>query len=340
MKLDKVLFLQQNALGDVVLSTGIVKAFREQFPHSHIAFLVSPDTADLVDLPFVDEVVPYTKGMPMMPVIRRLWHYDAAICLDFKYRSAVIPFLARIPVRAGIAHKRKLFLSHAVERHPNSENMYFTKHLADVIHRAVGLQLTKDVTHLCVAAATAEDKKIADTCLPQQRGDTIRIAVAPFSSTTAKDWPIKYYKDFMEKLSQRANIEFILLGGPNDAAKEFWIPKQTVDLRGKIKLTTTAEILRRVDYFIGSCSAPLHIATAVGCPVLAFYGPTSPHKWAPQHKCIHLEHSQSCSPCDRIGYGEPCGGNNICMQQITVEEALAAMQMLWERYPVNRFGEK
>lgn len=50
------------------------------------------------------------------------------------------------------------------------------------------------------------------------------------------------------------------------------------DLRGKLKLTTTATLLRKMDYFIGSCSAPLHIAAAVGCPSMAFYGPTSPKK--------------------------------------------------------------
>ena len=340
MKFDKVLFLQQNALGDVVLSTGVIKAFREQFPYSHIAFLVSPETADLMDLSFVDEVVPYTKGMPMLPVIRRLWHYDAAICLDFKYRSAVVPFLARIPVRAGIAHKRKLFLTHAVERHPDSEKMYFTEHLVNVIERAVGLRLTQDPTHLYVAEATVSDKSEVDAVLGAKKENCIRIAVAPFSSTRVKDWPIGYYKTFMKELNKMTNVEFILLGASKDAKKEFWVSEQVRDLRGRLKLTATAEVLRRVDYFMGSCSAPLHIATAVGCPSLALYGPTSSAKWAPRHKCIYLEHCQPCTPCDRIGYGDFCKSNNLCMQQITVEEAIAAMQELWKRYPANKFAEK
>ena len=340
MKFDKVLFLQQNALGDVVLSTGVIKAFREQFPYSHIAFLVSPETADLMDLSFVDEVVPYTKGMPMLPVIRRLWHYDAAICLDFKYRSAVVPFLARIPVRAGIAHKRKLFLTHAVERHPDSEKMYFTEHLVNVIERAVGLRLTQDPTHLYVAEATVTDKNDVDAVLESRKEDCIRIAVAPFSSTRIKDWPIEYYKAFMEKLNKLTKVEFILLGDSGDAEKEFWVSNYVIDLRGRMKLTATAETLRRVDYFVGGCSAPLHIATAVGCPALALYGPSSSAKWAPQHKCICLEHRQPCNPCDRIGYGTYCNGNNVCMQQITVDEAIAAMQELWKRYPANKFAEK
>ena len=101
MKFDKILVIQYNMLGDVVLSTGIVRALRAQFPNSKIAFLVSPETADLVRLPFVDEVIAYDKGMPMLPVIRKVWRYDVALLLDFKYRSAVSPFLAYIPVRAA-----------------------------------------------------------------------------------------------------------------------------------------------------------------------------------------------------------------------------------------------
>ena len=131
-------------------------------------------------------------------------------------------------------------MTHAVERHLDSEKMYFTEHLADVIERAIGLHLTKDVTHLCVAEATIEDRTAVDAVLPPKKGGCIRIALAPFSSTRAKDWPVEYYKAFMEKMSQWANIEYILLGGSGDAEKEFWIPQQTFDLRGRLKLTATA----------------------------------------------------------------------------------------------------
>ncbi|WP_419179921.1 glycosyltransferase family 9 protein [Anaerovibrio lipolyticus] len=61
-----------------------------------------------------------------------------------------------------------------------------------------------------------------------------------------------------------------------------------------------------MDYFIGSCSAPLHIAAAVGCPSMAFYGPTSPKKWAPLHKCKYIFHKHPCNPCDRRVCQELC----------------------------------
>ncbi len=87
----------------------------------------------MVRVPFVDEVVLYTKGMPLWLVIKKLWRYDVAICLDFKYCSAVVPFLSAIPVRAGISHKRKLFLTHPVERNSRDMEIYLPDHQADIM---------------------------------------------------------------------------------------------------------------------------------------------------------------------------------------------------------------
>ncbi len=334
MKFNKILLLAQNALGDVILTTGFAKAIREQFPSSRLAFLCAPFASELCHLPFIDDMITYTKGMPLIPVIRRLWHYDVAMCLDFKYRSAVIPFFARIPVRAGIAHKRRLFMTHYVDRNPNHEKMYFAEHLADIMERAIGLKITGDLSRLYVADATPQDKSVVDNKLLNCRGEGIRVAVAPFSSSTMKDWPIERYKLFMEALTQKYKIRFFLIGGEVEAKKPIPpLDENVVDLRGCFKITETAELLRRMDYFVGNCSAPLHIATAVNLPCLAFYGPGSVAKWAPRHKCIALSHPQSCTPCDAVGYGNPCNFNNVCIQSITMDEAINGFEQLVRRYP-------
>ena len=330
MKFDKILLLQQNMLGDVIVSTGLVRAIREEFPQSKIAFLVSPATADLVRLPFVDELIAYEKGMPMLPVIKKVWRYDVALCLDFKYRSAVIPFLARIPVRAGLAHKRKIFLTHSVSRPPIQDGEYFTEFIARILEMCIGLKINHDMTRICVADATAADISAVNKILPPS--EKITVAIAPFSSTPMKDWGIERYKIFMENLR---DCRFVVIGGKKDRAQDFYIPEGAVDLRGQLSMTESAEALRRADYFIGGCSAPLHLAGAVGTPALALYGPTRPKMWAPRHKCIYIHHEQNCYPCNVEGYGKTCGGNNFCMAAISVEEVLAAFEKLRENFPAN-----
>ena len=322
-------------LGDVIISTGFVKAMREQFPKSKIAFLVSPETADLVRLPFIDELVIYKKGMPVLPVIKQIWRYDVALCLDFKYRSAVLPFFARIPVRAGLTHKRKLFMTHSVKFPPDKDGEYLNEYMARIMEECIGLKITHDLTRLYVADATPNDIATVDKILPQE--NILTIAVAPFSSSVLKDWLPEYYKIFMKKLQEKYNCRYVLIGGKNDATKDFYQPEGTIDLRGKISMTESAEVLRRSDYFFGGCSAPLHLASAVGTPSLAFYGPSTPAKWAPRHKCIVVSKLPDCSPCSRIGYGHYCGGNNFCMKNITVDDAFTAFENLIEKFPSEKF---
>ena len=323
-------------LGDVIISTGFVKAMREQFPNSKIAFLVSPETADLVRLPFIDELVIYKKGMPMLPVIKQIWRYDIALCLDFKYRSAVLPFLARIPVRAGLTHKRKIFMTNSVPFPPDKDGEYINEYMARIMEECIGLKITHDLTRLYVSDATQNDIAAVDKILLPNE-NFLTIAIAPFSSSVIKDWLPDYYKIFMDKLSEKYNCRYVLIGGKSDAAKNFYLPEGTIDLRGKISMTESAEVLRRANYFFGGCSAPLHLASAVGTPSLAFYGPSTPAKWAPRHKCIVLSHLPDCSPCSRIGYGHYCGGNNFCMKNITVDDALTAFENLQEKFPRKNF---
>ena len=73
----------------------------------------------------------------------------------------------------------------------------------------------------------------------------------------------------------------------------------------------------------------MHIAAAVG----AFYGPISPKKWAPLHKCKYIFHKHLYNPCDRIGYGKPCGGSNDCINDIGVDEAVEVFEALMREYP-------
>ncbi len=327
MKFEKILITQQNMIGDAVISTGFVKAVRETFPKSKIAYMVLPEAANLVKLPFIDEIVPYKKGMPILPVIKKIWRYDVALCLDFKYKSALLPFLAMIPVRAGLTHKRKLFMSNSIALDEvESEQIYFNNYMAQVIEKCIGIKLQGDLTKLYVADATDAEKIAVDKILP--RSEKLTIAIAPFTSTLIKNLPIETYKAVMQKLRTTENCRFVLIGGKADAQKNFYFAEDDIDLRGKTTLTEMAEVLRRADFLFSGCSAPLHIAAAVKTPTLAFYGPTSPLKWAPKNFCKYIYQKQECSPCDRVGHGKFCNMNNICMKSIEVEEILAAFESL------------
>ena len=332
MNFKKVVFVNGNAVGDVILSTAVIKAFRKQFPKSKITFLVREETAPIVRrLPFIDEVVCYEKGEPMLPVVRKLWRSSIAICLDFKYRSAVVPFLAAIPIRAGMAHKRKLFLSHPVDRDKNEELIYEAENFAGIIERSIGIKLKGDLHSLYVSPATEKEKGYVRNLLQAISPKKIKIAIAPFSSNKAKNWGLEKYEQLIEILKHEYDVEVLLLGSKRDKAENSFSTKYVTDLRGLTSLTELAEILRQVDYFIGSCSGPLHMAAAANLPILALYGATSSNHWAPKNKTIVLQHTIDCSPCDRRGYA--CDKDYACMKMITVEAVHAACRQMIQEYP-------
>ena len=262
MNFDKVVFISGNAVGDVILASPVVKAFREKFPNSEITMLVRKETAPLVEnLKFIDETVTYEKGDPLLPVIKKIWRKDIAICLDFKYRSAVIPFLSAIPVRAGMKHKRKLFLTNYVDRDKDEEKIYEPINFAKIIERTLNLTLDIDEKNLYISMATDNEKEKVRNLMQSLNISCKKIVIAPFSSNNAKDWPLERYISIMEKISE-LGLEIILIGSKADSDKGDFSKVKILDLRGKTSLRELSEVLNNVDYFIGSCSGPLHMAAA------------------------------------------------------------------------------
>lgn len=316
----KILALNGNAVGDVILSTPILRGLKELFPDSSIAFLVRPECRSLVEgLSFIDEVIPYKKGESVWPVVRKIWRYHMALCLDFKYRSAVLPFLARIPIRAGMRHKRGLFLTHPVDRDSNEANVYEACNFAGILERSLGLKIPGDLTRLYIADALPEEKERVDQLFRASSPQKKIIAIAPFSSRPNKDWPIDKYNKLVSQLQKVLPVQVIMLGGAKDGDREKIVG--ALDWVGKTTLTEMSDIFRRSDLFIGPCSGPLHIAAASQVPTVALYSSTSPDQWAPKKNTTVIFHPRECCPCDR----RPCTCTDFpCVDSIEVNEVFQA----------------
>lgn len=340
MKLDRVLFLNENQVGDVLLSTPVLKAFHEQYPQSYVAFYVSSDVAPLVaGLPFIDEVVIYDKGDPIWPLLRKIFKYDAALMLDFKYRSAVMPFFARIPVRAGIRYKRGLFMNYAVERDPQEVMHYEPKNFVGIIKRATGLEieLDEETARPYIAEASVSVKASVQKIFTSINPKNMVVAIAPYTSCEGKNWPAERFAELCQRFGERHAVQFLITGVRRDYHPECFTGDNVLDLRDQTSLEEVSEIIRRADYFIGSCSAPLHMSAAWGTPSVALYSSTSARQWAPRQETEVVQHLLPCSPCN--GTGETCRGEAVpfvCAKAITVDEVLVALERLVQRYPVQR----
>jgi ADP-heptose:LPS heptosyltransferase len=149
------------------------------------------------------------------------------------------------------------------------------------------------------------------------------IAVVMGSSWESKDWFFEGYYDLVNYMLSSGKMYVVLLGDPSKRASAYKLAEmisspRLIDLVGKTSLLELTAVLKKATVAVGPDSGPSHVATAVGTPYVALFGPTSPERVAP-HGSEHLvvKSGVDCAPC----YKKRCPGlNRICMRTISVEQ--------------------
>lgn len=155
---------------------------------------------------------------------------------------------------------------------------------------------------------------------------------------TAKRWPLERYHEIVYKLVNERNAHILLIGGPDDKALTsalldgLDVPAGTItNLAGKTSFGELAAYIEASALFIGNDSSPMHLAAAVGTPVIAIFGPTSPQEYGPyppdDPKHIALWHNPKGQPCFFLGKMQPCA-DCTCMQAVTIDDVWTAVERL------------
>lgn len=155
------------------------------------------------------------------------------------------------------------------------------------------------------------------------------IAINPSARWKKKRWPTASFAALINQLIQDLKAGIIILGSKEDipiaGEISFLASDKPVVAAGKTSLKTLTALLERVDLLLTNDSGPMHIAAALGTPVIALFGPTNPGLTGPygdNHIVIRKE--MECSPCLR----RPClHGRPVCMEAITVEEVMEAVKI-------------
>ncbi|MCW3017894.1 MAG: lipopolysaccharide heptosyltransferase [Solirubrobacterales bacterium] len=166
------------------------------------------------------------------------------------------------------------------------------------------------------------------------------IAIAPVATHASKGWPISRYAELAHRLTPRGTPLLLIAGpGPLDREQSRTFREalgdwpQLVDC-SPLPLTTIAALIARCRLLVGNDSGPIHLATSLGVPTVAVFGPTSVRRWGPvpgtevEHRVARLE--LPCAPCSNHG-DERCPlGHHRCMQDLSiaaVEHELSALRL-------------
>lgn len=335
----KILVVRTDRLGDVVLTTPALRALRENCPQSHIAIMVSPHTRELLDdNPYIDEVIVYDKDKKDKRVIGFLKfvmalkkkRFDLAIVLHAKKRTELITFLADIPKRIGYGNRKFGFL--LTDRIPDTRHLGL-KHEIDYcldILTKLGLAITDRRPYI---ALKKESLEWADEFLKTQSiaGHDKIAGLHPGASCPSKRWLRDRFVVLANRLVEDYGFKIIIVahGKENVAiadelAKNIRYP--VINLAGKLTLSQLAAVLKRCAIFISNDSGPVHIASAVGTPVISIFGRNqaglSPLRWGPvgeRDKYLHKE--VGCSVC----LAHKCEISFDCLKAITVDDVLKAV---------------
>ncbi len=314
-----------NWLGDAVMALPAMAAIRAALPDSHLTIAALASVG-----PIFDEDTPAAPDA-VLTVTRATGRdalaaggFDAALLLTNSFRTAYEARQARIPERWGYRGNLRGWMLTRAAATPRTK-VHQTEYYA-ALAASLGFARGDATPRLAVRPATLAR---ADVLL-ERSGAAGRplVGFAPGAAYGhAKRWPPARVAAVIARLASERGATCVVVGaaGDRDAAREIesGLPRdvRVVDLTGRTDLRLLAGVLGRCDAFVSNDSGAMHLAAALGVPVVAVFGPTDDRVTAPPAGHDVLIHDVFCRPCML----RDCPIDHRCMRGITADAVFAAV---------------
>jgi len=360
----RILVRSTNWLGDAVMSTPALTRLREKFPAAYITVFTHEKLRDVwLHHSAVNETITFGGSEVFFAVIKKLraGKFDIALVLPNSSRSALEVWAAGIPQRIGYARPwRNFFLTHAVPTRPGHEAMH--KRTPDEVKQLIAqpTQNPKPETRNFSAHQIHEYLYLIGTLgaktepLPPQlfvTAEEIEAAKKKFGLSgitqpvfglnpgaeygPAKRWPVERFIAAAKEIQQRMNCIWVLFGGKGDVALTSQIESEIQNSKFEMKNLAGQTSLRELMAVLSQCrllltndTGPMHVAAALGTPVVVPFGSTSPELTGPglpgdaKNRLILAD--VPCAPC----FLRECPIDFRCMKSISVEQVVEAVQSI------------
>jgi len=315
----KILILKPSSLGDVIQALPVLRLLKQQLPASQVHWWIDSALAPLLEEdPDLDAVVRFERRRWASPVhwpemVRsilalRAEKYDWVIDLQCLARSGAFAWLANGKLLIGLDEPRegaRGFYDLVTSRgsfHTHAVDWYLA-----VLTR-LGVPVHNGFTWLPERPAVAATIQARWKPVPARW-----IALQPGARWLNKRWPAENFADLTRRLAgERADVRFAVLGGKDDRMLAETVcraaPDRCENLAGQTSLPEMVEWLRRCDLMVTNDTGPMHVAAALGKPVVGIFGPTEPRRTGPYRQSAGLvQHSLPCVPClkSRCAWRQP-----------------------------------
>lgn len=371
----RILVIKLRHIGDVLLSTGVFRTLKENFPNSMVAALVNKDSEAMLEKnPYIDEIIGYDRQIKELKLLKRYLKdlkflmnlrrnkFDTILDLTGGDRPAILSKLSGAKNRIGIKSKgffgKSLLYSKLIKtdiyKHTVLSNLEVLEHL--------GVKVKKHTVDLFVSS---EEIIWARNLILNQKNQISKkfVHIHPTSRWLFKCWRDDYMAEVIvwflknnfdliltsdsteKEMNKIKSIKSLVKTKIDKLGENF--SSQIIDLSGKLSLRQLIAVSCLSDLFFGVDTAPMHIAAALGKPVVALFGPTGAFNWGPwdndaeeepytkrngiqrfgRHTVIQRE--WECIPCGKDG----CKGSKIsnCLFDIKPEEVIEILRDITEK---------
>ncbi|SNZ15763.1 glycosyltransferase family 9 protein [Hydrogenobacter hydrogenophilus] len=308
----KILIWQTAYLGDVILTTPIIRTLKNNFPDAELGFVGRSFVGELLK-GYPIRFIPFNKGFfESFSIIDKIKDHHMVLSPHISARSALLLFLSGIPVRIGFDRSELSWLythtvAHTWGKHEVERNL-------DLL-RPLGIRQDSMIKETKLFVDEEETKIVREKFrLPEEY-----VVLAPFSNFPLKEW----YAEGWIELAQALDLPKVLVGTEKDLRKAMHIEKKAklINLTGKTSLRELLAVVSGAKLVISSDSSPVHIANALGIPAICVYTSTSPSYGFYPTIGSYLTPQIPCSPCSPNP--KKCKtGSYECLKAVSPEDVI------------------
>jgi heptosyltransferase-1 len=322
----RVLIIKPSAIGDVVHALPVLNLLRRRWPAAHVSWLVTPACAGLLDgHPQINEVIlfdrkRYGRSWRSPSALRDLstfnrslksHRFDLVIDLQGLFRSGWLTWRTHAPVRIGSTSAREfswIFCTHLAQADTNGQHA-----IERYLNVAEFLGLGRSPVEF-VFPTDDHDRRYVNGLLPPLEQFAVLL---PATNWATKQWPIERFAALVKPLRERYGFASVLAGGPDAVPLAASLPG-VINLAGKTNLRQLVALLERASLVIANDTGPMHIASALGRPLVTMFGPTSPVRTGPYQRMDSVVRLDiPCSPC----FSRTCS-HQSCLRWLEIDPVL------------------
>lgn len=344
-QVNRLIIVRLSALGDVTLLLPVIETLKRAAPQAHITWITGSTAYPLLEgMPGIEFMVfDKSRGLRAYLDLRRRLkgrQFDALLAMQASWRANFIYPLISAAVKIGFDRLRArdgqwLFTNRRIA--------FVREHLLDSFFAFLAPLGIRERLLQWNLPLSEDDHSWAAARVPHDRGPVL--AVNPGASKTEREWPVERIIEVIQAARQRWGVDVVLTGGPG--ARERASSRQIsnavsaniTNLVGETSLKQLAAVLARVDCLLAPDTGPVHIASAVGTPVVGLYAVAPPQLSGPylRHELIVDRYPEAVRTIlgqdpltvkwtTRVHHGEP-------MRLITVDDVLSKLAQVFEKIP-------